>query len=325
MKRKPLNFALALLLAAPALAAGQSASGKTGKAAARPAAEKTAAKPAPARPAAKPSIWDAAAQRNIKTGDIEVYTPVTGISTAQETYDIYAPFDGRIEELQGELFGFVTPKSVLVRMVSTEMAALLDSSSEESRQQTERRWKDVYSYTEVKPEEQGVITNIYIEPRTRVNKGDRLFTVAKKVVIIGRNTEPLYSKLAAGMTANVRHARTEAKFQTRLVNFLAVKGARLTNRLWLEVTDLKDGIKIGEQFNGQLFVGRSENAMLVPRAHIVHSGGRRFIITEIQTGLETEDETEILGHSSIYLEPPSPNYDAGPKAAGAGDKKDGKN
>lgn len=313
MKRKPLNLALALLLAAPALAAGQSAPGKAGKAAPGPAAEKTAA-----RPAAKPSIWDAAAQRNIKTGDIEVYTPVTGISTAQETYDIYAPFDGRIEELQAELFGFVTPKSTLVRMVSTEMAALLDSSSEESRKQTERRWKDVYSYTEVKPEEQGVITNIYVEPRTRVNKGDRLFTVAKKVVIIGRNTEPLYSKLATGMTANVRHARTEAKFQTRLVNFLAVKGARLTNRLWLEVTDLKDGIKIGEQFNGQLFAGRSENAMLVPRGHIVHSGGRRFLITEIQTGLETEEETEILGHSSLYLEPPSPNYDAGPKAAVAG-------
>jgi len=295
MKRNTLNLALALLLAAPALAAGQSAPGRSAKAPARPAA----AKPAPAAP-----DWENAAQRSIRTGDIAVYTPVTGISTAQETYDIFAPFDGRVEELHTELFSFATTKTVLARMVSTEMAALLDSSSAESQKQTKRRWQDVYSYTEIKPETQGVVTNVYIEPRTRVNKGDRLFTVAKKVVIIGRNTEPLYSALAPGMTATVTHARTEAKFDTVLVNFLAVKGTRRTNRLWLEVTDLGRGIKIGEQFNGSLLVGKSSNAMLVPRGHIIDSGGKRFLVTEIKTGLETEEETEILGHSSIYLEPP---------------------
>ena len=298
MKIKPLSAALLLLLCAPASGAGPAAPAK--------------AAPAPAQ-AALP--WEGAAQHSIRTGDIAVYTPVTGISTAQETYDIFAPFDGRIEELHTELFSFATTKTVLARMVSTEMAALLDSSSAESVKQTKRRWQDVYSYTEVKPETQGVITNVYIEPRTRVNKGDRLFTVAKKVVIIGRNTEPLYSKLAPGMAASLKHARTGEEFDTLLVNFLAVKGAKLTNRLWLEVTDLRRGIKIGEQFNGSLLVGKSANTMLVPRGHVIDAGGRRFLITEIKTGLETAEETEILGHSSIYMEPP-----------GRGDAtKDGKN
>lgn len=293
MKRKILSPVLLLLICAPALAAG----------------------PAPKKAAAKPEAcpWEDAAQHSIRTGDIEVITPVTGISTAQETYDVFAPFDGRIEELQTELFSFVTPKTILVRMVSTEMAALLDSSAQGSRKQTERRWQDVYSYTEVKPETQGVITNIYVEPKTRVNKGERLFTVAKKVVIIGRNTEPLYSSLSPGMPAKLKHARTDAEFDTVLANFLAVKGPGLINRLWLEVTDLRFGIKIGEQFNGKLVVGKSSNAMLVPRRHIIDAGGRRFLVTEIKTGLETDEETEILGHSSIYLEPP-----------GTGDAKDGK-
>ena len=53
--------------------------------------------------------------------------------------------------------------------------------------------------------------------------------------------------------------------------------------------------------------------MLVPRAHLVGSGGRRFLITEVKTGLETALETEILGHSSVYLQPP-----------GAVEAKDGK-
>lgn len=292
MKRKLLSAAAALLLAAPAMA------------------QKAPSAPAPAEPAA----WEGAAQSAIKTGDITVVTPVTGITTAQETYDVFAPFDGRVEEIHSELFSFATTRTILARMVSTEMAALLDSSPEDSRKQTARRWKDVYEYTEIKPETQGVVTNVYAEPRTKVNKGDRLFTIAKKVVVIGRNTEPLYSALGAGMTAKVSHARTGAEFDTRLVNFLKLKGSPLYNRLWLEVTDLKDGIKIGEQFDGTLFVGKSEDAMLVPRAHLVSSGGKRFLITEVKTGLETAEETEILGHSSVYLQPP-----------GAVEAKDGKN
>lgn len=301
MKRNLINF-LVLLLAGSAYAAGPAPAPKA--AAARAAAQKSEA-PAAETPA--PSPWDGLPQHNIKTGDIAVYTPVTGITTAQDTYDIFAPFDGRIEELQVEVFSFVTPKTVLTRMVSTEMAALLDSSSEESRKQTERRWQDVYSYTQITPETPGVITNIYIEPRTRINKGDRLFTVAKKVVVVGKNTEPLYSKLAPGMTASVEHARSpDSKFETKLVNFLRLKGSNLTYRLWLEVLDLKDGIKIGEQFNGILTVGKSGNAMLLPRKHMIESGGRRFLVTEIQTGLETAEEVEILGHSSLYLEPVRP-------------------
>ncbi|MDA8244967.1 MAG: hypothetical protein M0025_12720 [Elusimicrobia bacterium] len=274
MKRKRLDLAATLLLACPALAAAQ-------------------------------VQWPGLRHYGIKTGDITVVTPVTGVSTAQETYDVYAPFDGRVEELQAELFRFVTPKSVLARMVSTEMAALLDSSTGDERKQTERRWQDVYSYTEIKPETDGVITNVYIEPGTRVAKGDRLFTVAKKVIIIGKNTEPLYSELGEDMKAEMTHVRTGRKFATKLVNFLKVKGADRVNRLWLEVQDLKDGIKIGEQFEGTLFVGENKNAMLVPRGRLIEAEGKTFLITEVKTGLQTREEVELVGHSSEYLEPPA--------------------
>lgn len=300
MTRKLIKAALPLL-ALPLLAAGP-------KAPARP--------PAKAAPAAKPAAQETRAlagpvQHSIKIGDIAVYTPVTGITTAQETYDVYAPFDGRLEEVQAELFEFVTPKTVLARMVSTEMAALLDSSTAEGRKQTERRWQDVYDYTDVKPETEGIVTNVYVRPKTVVGKGDRLFTVAKKVVIIGRNTEPLYSALSAGMTAEMGHVRNpDDTFETKLASFIRFKDSPLFNRLWLEVTDLKNGIKIGEQFKGTLTIGKSSGVMIVPRAHIIDSGGKRFLITEITTGLETEEETEILGHTSVYLRPEYPGAEA---------------
>lgn len=255
--------------------------------------------------AASAGIWNSLPQHNIRTGDIEVTSPVRGISTAQETFDVFAPYDGRIEELQSELFGFVSKKTVMARMVSTEMAALLDSSARGSRSQTEKRWQDVYDYTDITPGEQGVVTNVFIQPGTRVSKGDRLFTVARKVIIVARNTKPLYSEPEEDILAEMIHTRTELKFGTRLINHLRVKDTDRIYRLWLQVEDLREGIKIGEQFDGILRVGKSKDTMLVPRSHIVDSGGRRFLITEIKPGLETEEESEILGHSSIYLEPPA--------------------
>jgi len=98
MKRNLINL-LALLLAGQAYAAGPAPAPKA--AAAKAAALKSAA---PAAEPQKASPWDGLPQHNIKTGDIAVYTPVTGITTAQDIYDIFAPFDGRIEELQVEVF-----------------------------------------------------------------------------------------------------------------------------------------------------------------------------------------------------------------------------
>lgn len=240
----------------------------------------------------------------IKRGDIDVFAKVTGFSTVQDTYDIYAPFDGRVEEVMTELFTLVTPEDAVSYLVSTEMAALLDSSSGGSRKQTEKRWKDVYDYYAVKPEFEGIVNNIYVKPKARVYKGDRLFTVAKKVVIIGKNIEPLYTKLATGMTAELVYAKdTEVKLKGILVNFMRIKESPYFNRLWLEVTALRNGLKIGEQFNGYLSVGRSEDTLLVPRTALFEKFGRKYLIMEVETGLSNDQETEVLKPGLHFIKP----------------------
>jgi hypothetical protein len=295
MKTKLLSAALLLAVPAAAQQAPRKAPAKAEAAASAPVLTTL------------PANWvpvERTVQKSVKTGPIDVHTPVTGVTTAQDTYDIFAAFDGRVEDMQSELFDFVTPKTVIARMVSTEMAALLDSSSEGEQKQTERRWQEVYKYFPISPETQGILTNIYVSPKTRVLRGDRLFTVARKVVMIGRNTEPLYSKMAKGMTAQIEHARDpDRKFSAVLSEFVPLKGSPFFDRVWLEITDLKAGIKIGEQFNGVLAVGRNSSALLVPRGNILEAGGRRFLVTEIKTGLETAEEIEILEHTSVYLAP----------------------
>jgi len=231
----------------------------------------------------------------IEKDDLEVYTKVTGLSTAQDTYDIYAPFDGRVEDIMVELLSLVSVDTVLARVVSTEMAALLDSSGEDSKEQTKKRWQGIYDYHPIKPEFQGIVTNIYVEPKTKINRGDRLFTVAKKVAIVGKNTEKLYSKLAPGMTAELVYGKdSDIKLKATLVNFMRLKESPYFNRLWLEVTALRSGIRIGEQFDGYLLVGKSENTLLVPRTALMEKSGRKYLIMEVETGLSTESQIEVL-------------------------------
>ena len=239
--------------------------------------------------------------------DIEVFTRVTGLTTAQDTYEVYAPFDGRVEDIMVELLELVNIETIMARMVSTEMAALLDSSGEDSKKETEKRWQGVYDYFPIKPESQGIVTNIYVEPKGRVHRGDRLFTIAKKVGIVGKNTEKLYSSLATGMAADLAYVKdSEVKLQATLTNFMRLKGSPYFNRLWLEVTALRSGIRIGEQFDGYLFVGRSEGAMLVPRTALFEKSGRKYLIMEVTTGLATEAQIEILRPGLHFISPQVP-------------------
>ena len=158
---------------------------------------------------AEPPIIVGNTDQEIKKVDLDVFTKVTGLTTAQDTYDVYAPFDGRVEDVMVELLDLVKADAVIARMVSSEMAALLDSSGEDSRKQTEKHWQGVYEYYSVKAESPGIVTNVYVKPKTRVYKGDRLFTVAKKVAIIGKNTEKLYASLAPGMTAELVYKKKQ--------------------------------------------------------------------------------------------------------------------
>lgn len=300
MKQKTINtLAAVILLTLPAMAAPPLSAAKRKTA--------TIQKQASAAPCPPAGSVISPTERLIETGPIEVSVPISGVPTAHETYDVFALFDGRVEEIRVELFNLVTPQTILGRMVSTEMAALLDATPESGRAQAERRWQDVYKFYNINPEATGVITNIYMNPKTQVYKGDRLFTVAKKVMLICKNKEPLYSGLSAGMPADMKHYRTGELFKTRLVNSLRLKDNPYYSRIWLEVLDLKSGIRIGEQFDGTLFVGNNPNARIVPRKSLLQRGDKKFLLMEVETGLVTEADAEIVRPGSTYLDITNPD------------------
>ncbi len=231
---------------------------------------------------------------NIRGGDMILYSKISAISTTQSSYDVYAPFDGRIEEVHAELFDTVDKDTVLATEFTTELAAMMDSTPESGKKQTRRRWQDTFQQYFIKPEEKGIITRIHVSPNTKVVAGDRLFTVSRKVLLIGRNTEPIYNPLFEGMTAEVEHHRTGDTFSAKLVRFIPIKDKPYYYRLWLEVTDIKKGMAIGEQYDGNLTVAKSIGTRIIDRTDLIRHNGKKYVIIEVETGLETEKEIELI-------------------------------
>jgi len=74
-------------------------------------------------------------------------------------------------------------------------------------------------------------------------------------------------------------------------------------RLWLDIENLSDDIIVGARFNGFLFLGRVEDAVIVPKNHIIKVGKRKFMMIEIETGLADEKKAEIKKRINNYIKP----------------------
>lgn len=243
----------------------------------------------------------------IRRGDMALYAKFSGIATAQDVYDVYAPFDGRVEEVIGELFDFITPKSVLAKMVSSEMAAMIDYTGQDNRAQMQKRWKGVFKIYDVKPEQTGIISAVHTAPKNLVTSGEKLFTVARRIMLIGRNTERLYYPPRTGMTANVHYTRDPAvRLTAKVTGIVPLAEEPGFYRLWLQADEIKEKIRIGHQFDGEVFLGSASGVEIAPRESIVEKNGRKYLMTEIETGLMNFEEAEITRRGSVILLPELP-------------------
>ncbi|NLI10678.1 MAG: hypothetical protein GX447_08005 [Elusimicrobia bacterium] len=244
-------------------------------------------------------------EKEIETGDISVSAKIRGTPSAYETYDIYAPFDGRIDEVRSELFDLVYPQTTMARAVTKDMAALLDTantSDPESKKQILKRWKGAFDYYDIKPQDPGIVVNVYVKPKDYVSEGDKLFTVAKRMQIIAINTEPIYSQLSTMMKAKMASVKDDGiKVDLYLKSFVPLKDKPFFYRLWMDIEELKDRIKIGETFEGTIFVGESKNAKLADRKDILIKDGKRYMLMEIKPGLISADKVEILSPTKSFL------------------------
>lgn len=238
-------------------------------------------------------------------GTMDVYALFAGTTTAEDFLDVTAPVAGRVEEVMGQLFQWVNPKTTLAKLASLEMAAIIDASPKTSKETAGRKWKDVFGYYEIKPEQTGLIVSVYARPKKRFSENERMFTVARKITVIGKTLEPLYSRLKPGGKAALESAdgTVEAEGTVKWVMPAAKDG---THRVGLEITSTAEGLQPGMFFKGKIHLGASKTAAMAPREAIISKNGKKFMILEVQTGLEDAKKIEITQGAEpgrVFLRP----------------------
>ncbi|MFH1618647.1 MAG: hypothetical protein ABIG11_01955 [bacterium] len=242
--------------------------------------------------------------KETRKGDLRAYARFAGTATAEDFFNVPSPFTGRVERVMSELFQRVTPKTVMARMVTSETAALLDATSEGSREQTANRWKGIFEYIDIMPQEQGLVVKIHAVSGRQADRNDPLFTVARRIVVIGRTIERIHSDIRTGQVA-VLEGQGGMVTVTAVVKW-TVPDTGGRHRAGLEITSDDTEVRPGMPMSGQISLGSSLGTVLVPRSDIIHYGGRKFMLLEVETGISTEDETEITagtGAERAYVSP----------------------
>jgi|GEM_PF-1429820 len=235
---------------------------------------------------------------SVKSGELAIKVPFKGSSIAQDVVQITSPIEGRVMELYPKLFSPVGPDKLVAKLITKDLAAMLDASPEKGRSQLAERWKQVYKYQDVFADNAGVITNIYVRPNDDVYEGDALFDVAKKFMIVAKTTKRTYRDIHPGLEADVLHVKTGRRYRAVIETVSKSKDSYI---LWLSLGEIPSEVRVGDAFSGDVLLVRKENTKTVPRDQIYEKNGKTYLMLEVETGLMTDEDVEIMEPKLNYL------------------------
>ena len=213
-----------------------------------------------------------------------------GTSVAEDFLDITAPFDGKITTLSAKLFQWTGKGDDLGVVASSEMAAMMASSS---KGKVDKDMSKVYNIAHLKAPATGLVVKVNVQKGSMVYEGDRLLTVARKFYILAKTAKKLYVPLQKGMDAELT-TRDGFKVKARLDRFSEIES---TGRylLRLEVVSRDASLQPGMVFSGEVILVDHPLAAKVPVSALFQHDGKTYLftMTEVETGMRDEGVMEL--------------------------------
>lgn len=236
-------------------------------------------------------------EKRIETKKMTITAEISGITQAYEEYDIKANFDGQIISIKPDLFDLIKSSQTIIRIVTGEVAALLKTATnEKEKADILKRWDGMFKYTDIKSPTDGIVIKRYVKPGDFVSKGDRILRIAKKMRVIAKNKNKIFTPPEIELNGMINRAFN--KYKITLTNYIPDKDYYYT--LLFDFDTIPD-IKIGEKVEGVVMMANKQNTRVVPSKDVINYNGKKYLIIQFEPGLITEDETEVLGFTLNYL------------------------
>ncbi len=204
---------------------------------------------------------------HVARGDLQVTVLATGTVQPQNRLEIKPPIPGRVEEILVEEGQPVTAGEVLVRMSSTERAALIDAASATGPEEL-AHWQELYKTTPLMAPIDGMVIARNMEPGQTVTAGDAILVLSDRLIIKTQVDETDIGQIQLGQPTQITLDAYPNQIVVGRVDHVAYEAKTVNNVTIYEVDVLPeqvpDVMRSGMTANVTFVVAAKHDVLTLP-------------------------------------------------------------
>jgi len=229
-------------------------------------------------------------EATVSRGSFEVRILSTGVVQPENRLEIKSPVAGRVEEILVKEGQRVRRGQVLVRMSSTERAALLDSAREQSESEM-KKWEDYYKPASILAPLDGMIILRNIEPGQSITSADVLLAMSDRLTVKAQVDETDIAMIKVQQKATIVLDAYSQEGIDAVVDQIAFEAKNINNVTTYIVDVLPKNppafMRSGMTANVNFNLESRENVLLIPTEAIRTKDGKTYVLT-----YSTEDSSK---------------------------------
>lgn len=242
-------------------------------------------------------------------GDIQSTILSTGIVQPENRLEIKPPISGRTDEVMVDEGDIVKKGQMLVKMSSTERAALLDAARARSAEEF-KKWESYYRAAPILAPIDGTIILRSVEPGQTVTSQDAILVMSDRLTVKAQVDETDIAEIKLKQKADViLDAYPEEKIPAH-VDKIAYDSTTINNVTTYIVDVLPDktpdSMRSGMTANVSFLLDSKENVLLLPSNAVRIKEDKNFILVppenklgkpvekQVETGISDGKKIEII-------------------------------
>ncbi|PCI40104.1 MAG: hypothetical protein COB53_01875 [Elusimicrobia bacterium] len=238
---------------------------------------------------------------DVSRGPLTVRIKTQGTVRAEDIFRIRSSIEGRIEKISIKPDTWATSKTELGRMLTTELAAMLDSRSTTPSKTMEARWQRIFKPTAIRCPKLCYIMKVFAQEGKVVKPNALLMEAAHKLRIVGR-VRPGDSKwVKKGQLVRYWPLNDpKNKVQGRIESFiLDTQGETVEpGGTFTILLSPRHFLPPNTEWEGEITIVAKKNVLRVPTDALLYHKGEIFLPVRVSTGVTSYGVTEITSGAS---------------------------
>jgi hypothetical protein len=232
----------------------------------------------------------------VTRGPLTVHVKTNGTVRAEDVFRIRSTIEGRIERVRAKELRWAGPRDELGRMLTLELAAMMDARATTPSQTLEERWKRVYRPTKLFCPKRCFVTKVFAREGKVVKPNALLIEAAGKLRLVGRVRPGDAQWIREGQLVKYwPKSDPKKRIQGRVEKFvLDVQGETVEpGGTFTILLDPGHYLDPGTEWEGEITIVAKKNVLRVPTEALLHHKGEVFLPVRVSTGVTSYGTTEI--------------------------------